>query len=271
MNTVLITGTSAGIGKAAAIYFASQGWNVIATMRFPEKETELTKLQNVWVVRLDVESEDSIHDAVEQGISRFGTIDAVVNNAGYAAFGIFEAAEEEQIHRQFEVNVFGTMRVTKAILPHFRKNRQGVIVNITSGGGRVALPLFSLYNASKYAINGFTESLLYELAPLNIRVKIVEPGPTRTEFLGRSLDSLQDDRMTDYSEFEQKIGSVYQNLFDLEKISPPELVAEQIYKAAIDPSSKLRYSADELLSEREKLNDNEFISKMAHMFGINIG
>ncbi|MCM3549486.1 SDR family oxidoreductase [Alkalihalobacillus clausii] len=271
MKTIMITGTSAGIGRATALHFANRGWNVIATMRSPEKETELTKVQNVWVTHLDVENKESIQTVIEQGISKFGEIDAVVNNAGYGAFGIFEAATEEQIQRQFDVNVFGLMRVTKAILPHFRKNRKGVIINVTSEGGRVTYPLFSLYHASKYAVNGFTESLLYELSPFNIRVKIVEPGPTKTEFTGRSRDAIQDTRLTDYSEFEQKINFMYQSLFDPEQIASPELVAEVIYKAAIDPSRQLRYhTGSDLMIEREELNDHEFIGKMAQRFGIDI-
>ncbi|GGE02189.1 SDR family oxidoreductase [Paenibacillus nasutitermitis] len=271
MKTILITGASAGIGRASALHFARKGWNVIATMRSPEKETEFTMVENILVTHLDVENKESIHNAIEQGITKFGNIDVIVNNAGYGAFGIFEAATEEQIQRQFDVNVFGPMRVTKSILPHFRKNRQGLIINITSGGGRVAIPLFSLYNASKFALNGLTEALLYELAPLNIRVKIVEPGPTKTEFTGRSMDSLQDTQLTHYSEFEQKIGSVYQSLFDPQQVDPPNLVAEVIYKAATDPSSQLRYHTGvDLMKEREELNEDEFISKMAQRFGIDI-
>jgi short-subunit dehydrogenase len=271
VKTIMITGTSAGIGRAAALHFSNKGWNVIATMRSPEKETELNKIDNIIITHLDVENKDSIQTAIKEGIEKFGSIDAVVNNAGYGAFGIFEAAKDEQIQRQFNVNVFGLMRVTKAILPHFRKNRQGLIINVTSEGGRITFPLFSLYHASKFAVNGFTEALSYELSPLNIRVKIVEPGPTKTEFTGRSMDPLKDNDLTDYNEIEQHIGSVYQNLFDIQHLSTVEVVAETIYKAATDPSNQLRYSpGSDLLKEREELNDDEFIGKMAKRFGISI-
>lgn len=133
MKTILITGASAGIGRATALQFARKGWNVIATMRSPEKESEFTKVENIFVTHLDVEIKESIHNAIEQGITKFGNIDVIVNNAGYGSFGIFEAATEEQIQRQFNVNVFGPMQVIKSILPHFRKNRQGLIINISSG------------------------------------------------------------------------------------------------------------------------------------------
>lgn len=271
MKTILITGASAGIGRATALHFASKGWNVIATMRSPEKETEFTKVENILVTYLDVEIKESIHNAIEQGITKFGNIDVIVNNAGYGSFGIFEAATEEQIQRQFNVNVFGPMKVIKSILPHFRNNHQGLIINISSGGGRLGLPLFSLYNASKFALNGLTEALLYELAPLNIRVKIVEPGRTNTDFAGRSMDPLQNTQLTNYSEIEQKIGSVYQGLFDPQQVDSPNLVAELIYKAATDPSSQLRYhTSEDLMKEREELNEDEFISNLAQSFGIDI-
>ncbi|WP_078578486.1 SDR family oxidoreductase [Salipaludibacillus agaradhaerens] len=271
MKTILITGTSAGIGRATALHFAQKGWHVIATMRSPEKEKELTKIENIFVTELDVEMKESIDKAIEQGIKTFGNIDVIVNNAGYSAFGIFEAATEEQIQRQFDVNVFGLMRVTKAILPHFRKNHQGLIINITSEGGRITLPLFSLYHATKFAINGFTESLMYELAPQNIRVKIIEPGPTRTEFTGRSMDTLQSNQLTEYSDFEQKVGSVYESLFDLQEVPPPNIVADLIYKAASDPTNQLRYNTgSDLLMEREEMKDDEFINKMSKRFNIEI-
>lgn len=123
-KTILITGASSGIGKATVIYFQQQGWNVAATMRTPEKETELNKLPQVKLFRLDVMDENSIREAIDGTIAAFGGIDVVVNNAGYGAVGIFEAATPEQIRRQFETNVFGVMNVTRAILPHFRAKKR---------------------------------------------------------------------------------------------------------------------------------------------------
>ena len=129
-KTVLITGASAGIGKETAKYFQEQGWNVIATMRTPEKEEELIALDNVMVTRLDVTDPDSINAAVAAGIEKFGQIDALVNNAGYGAYGPLEAFPRENIVRQFNTNVIGLLDVTRAVLPHFRENKSGTIVNI---------------------------------------------------------------------------------------------------------------------------------------------
>src|SRR5258708_19949792 len=143
-KTVLITGASSGIGKAAAIYFSGKGWNVIASMRWPEKEKELTGSDSMLVSKLDVQDTATIEATVQAGIQKFGKIDVVINNAGYGLFGIFEAASEGQVRDQFEVNVFCGINVIRAILPHFRGNKAGLILNISPGAGRFTLPLFSL-------------------------------------------------------------------------------------------------------------------------------
>ncbi|MEK5645207.1 MULTISPECIES: SDR family oxidoreductase [Paenibacillus] len=199
MKSILITGASSGIGKAAAQFFQQQGWNVIATMRSPEQETGLRSLERVLVTRLDVERKDTIEAAVAEGIDRFGRIDVLLNNAGYAAFGAFEAATDAQVRKQFDVNVHGVMQTTRALLPHFRAQGGGTVINVSSAGGRVAFPLLSLYHASKWAVEGFSESLYYELAEHNIRVKLVEPGNVATDFTGRSLDVLKDDSLEAYA------------------------------------------------------------------------
>lgn len=188
MNTIFITGASSGIGRATAKHFAERGWNVVATMRSPEQETEFITLDNVLVLKLDVEKETTIQTALAEAIERFGTIDVLLNNAGYGTMGLIEAATEEQIRRQFEVNVFGLIRMTKAMLPHFRSNQKGMLINISSMGGKVTFPTMSLYHSSKFAVEGFSESVSYELASQNIKVKLIEPGAIHTDFGGRSME-----------------------------------------------------------------------------------
>lgn len=162
-KTILITGASSGIGKITAKYFQEKGWNVVATMRTPEKEEELIPLDNVLVTRLDVQDSASIKDAVSAGIEKFGKIDVLLNNAGYGAYGPLEATPMEKIRRQFNVNVIGLMETIKAVLPHFRANKDGIIINISSIGGKMTFPLGSLYHGSKFAVEGLSEALSFEM------------------------------------------------------------------------------------------------------------
>jgi NAD(P)-dependent dehydrogenase (short-subunit alcohol dehydrogenase family) len=240
-KTVLITGSSTGIGKSVAAYFQAMGWNVAATMRAPEKETELIELENIKCIRLDVTNESSIKAAIDETILAFGAIDVVVNNAGYGSIGPFEAASGQQIQQQFDTNVFGIMNVTRAILPYFRGRRSGVIINIASAGGRMTWPLYSLYHGTKWAVEGFSESLQYELRPFNIRVKIIEPGSIKTDFWGRSQEVLVKKGLDVYEEY---VNTVVPNLQKSGAHAPePDIVASVVYKAANDNSWQLRYQA----------------------------
>ncbi|TND10468.1 MAG: short-chain dehydrogenase/reductase SDR [Bacteroidetes bacterium] len=240
-KTVLITGTSSGIGKAAVKYFHERGWNVAATMRSPEKEKELNQLPGVKLVRLDVTDEQSIQQAVAETITHFGKIDAIVNNAGYGAVGIFEAATAEQVRRQFDTNVFGIMNVIRGILPHFRERKNGTIINISSMGGRITFPLYSVYHGTKWAVEGFSEALQFELRQFNIKVKTVEPGAIKTDFYERSMDLFRKESLTAYDAYEKV---TYANTQKAGETAPgPESVARTIFKAANDSSFKLRYTA----------------------------
>lgn len=239
-KTVLITGTSTGIGRAAALHFQRRGWNVAATMRTPAKEKELGQLPGVACIALDVTRLDSIKQGLQEAISTFGKLDVVVNNAGYGLTGPFEGSTMEQIRRQFETNVFGLMEVCRQVLPHFRQNKAGTLVNIASMGGRLTFPLYSSYHSTKWAVEGFSESLHYELLPLGIRVKIVEPGTIKTDFMERSADVVTADGLPDYKEYVDILNANYSRAGS--HGAPPELVAETIFKAASDNSSRLRYT-----------------------------
>ena len=180
-KTIFITGASSGLGKDTAKFFQSKGWNVVATMRQPDNGSELAALDNVLVTRLDVLDPASINSAVQEGIRKFGRIDVLVNNAGYGAYGPLESFARENIVRQFNTNVIGLLDVTRALLPHFRQNRDGVIINISSIGGKMAFPLGALYHGTKFAVEGISESLSYEVAQFGGKVKLVEPGAIATD------------------------------------------------------------------------------------------
>ncbi|KAA2241503.1 SDR family oxidoreductase [Chitinophaga agrisoli] len=238
-KTVLVTGASSGFGKETAKEFQQNGWNVIATMRSPEKEQELSQLDNVFVTRLDVQDQASIETAVQAGIARFGRLDALVNNAGYGLMGVFESAALEQIQRQYDVNVFGMMRVTQAALPYIRKNGEGVIVNISSFGGMTGLPFGSLYNSSKFAVEGFSEALSHEMAPLHIAVKIVEPGGVSTNF--RNGLELVKNEIPAYDPYMAGFFSRYPKATEHLPKASAEDVAKQIFEAVTDGTPRLRY------------------------------
>jgi NAD(P)-dependent dehydrogenase (short-subunit alcohol dehydrogenase family) len=260
-KTVLITGTSSGIGKDTALYFATKGWSVVATMRNPEsRETDLKNRNGVDCVHLDVLDPESIRKAIRFAKDKHASIDVIVNNAGYATLGPFEASKREQVQKQFNTNVIGLMDITKEIIPVFREQGHGTIINVASMGGRVSFPFYSVYNATKWAVEGFSESLQYELRPFNIRVKIIEPGVIETDFYGRSMDTFQDKNAETYDSYLQsskkKMGSM--------KGSRPIVVAETIFRAANDKSWRLRYTAGSdarlLLSIRKLAPDQLFFS-----------
>lgn len=240
-KTVLITGASSGIGKVTARYFAEKGWNVAATMRSPEKENDLSRLENIKLYKLDVTLQEDITTALQDILTDFSKIDVLVNNAGYGAIGVFEKSTDEEIQKQFDVNLFGLMRLTRAIIPVFRKQGHGIIINISSVAGRVTLPIFSVYHASKFAVEGFAESLQYELKSFNIKVKNVEPGAIKTDFYGRSQTFFENDRVKGYDKLETGIMKYMQK--SANKAPGPEVVAHTIYKAATDGKNKLRYPA----------------------------
>ncbi|MBC5841609.1 SDR family oxidoreductase [Flavobacterium sp. F-380] len=269
-KTILITGASSGIGKETAKLFQSKGWNVIATMRNPENETELNQLENVLVAKLDVLDLDSIQTAFDAGIQKFGSVDVLLNNAGYGAYGPLEAFSREKMVRQFNTNVIGLLDVTKTVLPHFRQNKKGIIINISSIGGKMTFPLGSLYHGTKFAVEGISESLSYEVEQFGGQVKIVEPGMIATDFGGRSFDFSNDEKMAEY----QNIVSALMTALPVmaENASPASVVAKVIFEAATDGKNQLRYIAGEdakiLISNRKQYDDATFTGDIKSQFGL---
>jgi NAD(P)-dependent dehydrogenase (short-subunit alcohol dehydrogenase family) len=257
-KVVLITGASTGIGNETAKLFQAKNWKVAATMRSPEKAEDLKNIVDLECIRLDVTDPESVRSAIAATLERFGRIDAVVNNAGYAAIGPFEAAAPEQIRRQFETNVFGLMNVCREVLPYFREQKRGTIVNVASVGGRTAFPFYSLYHATKWAVEGFSESLQYELEPFNIRVRIIEPGPIKTDFYTRSEEVLKKDGLSAYDKFSE--GTI-ENMKRFGAAAPDgAIVAQAIYDAVTDTSKRLRYGVNTkgLLALRRMLPESAF-------------
>jgi len=197
----LITGASTGFGRTLAEAVLARGGRVVATARDVGAVKDLAEREpaRVLAVRLDVTDQASVRAAVDTAIAGFGQVDVLVNNAGHGLIGALEELSEDQIRAVMATNVFGAMAVTRAVLPHMRARRQGCLVQMSSVGGVVGNPGHAIYATSKFALEGMSEALAGEVAPFGIRVVIVEPGPFRTEFAGRSMtfaESIDDYRDT---------------------------------------------------------------------------
>lgn len=270
-RTAFITGASTGIGRATAQRFQSEGWNVVATMRSSQDGAALADLPGVLVTRLDVTDSSSISSAVAEARATFGGIDVLVNNAGFGAYGPLEVTDMEVVRRQFDTNVIGLLEVTQAVLPTMREQHSGVIVNISSVGGRMTFPLGSLYHGSKFAVEGLSEALIYELAPFGISVKIIEPGLVDTDFAGRSFVLSTGPEGNAY---QGVIGAVFGAFAGMQGqgSAAAEDVATAIYGAATDGTRQLRYIVGEdavaTLGARAAMDDVAFIDMMRGNFGL---
>jgi NAD(P)-dependent dehydrogenase (short-subunit alcohol dehydrogenase family) len=240
-RTIFITGSSTGLGRAAALLFARSGWKVIATMRDPSKETELAATPNVTVMALDVTNSAQITEVAKK-VLELGPVDVLFNNAGYGLAGPFEGATDAQLTRQLDTNLLGVMRCTQAFLPAMRERRAGMIVTTTSIGGLVTFPFNSVYHATKWALEGWSESLAYELAPFGVRVKTVAPGGISTDFASRSLV------LTQHPAYAEAMGKVFRAFTDPERRqsgSTAEQIAQAVMDAVNDDSDRVTHVAGE--------------------------
>lgn len=273
-DTVLITGSSSGIGRAAAHRFADEGWNVVATMRDPDDAAELADRDEVLVARLDVLDSASIDAAVAAAADRFGPVDVLVNNAGYGAYGPLETMPMDVLRRQMDVNVLGLLEVTKAVLPGMRQRRSGVVVNISSVGGRMAFPLGTPYHMSKWAVEGASEAMHFELRPFGIAVRVVEPGGVATDFGGRSFVTSYDPDVADYMPL---VNMLRETLAEDDASTTgsmtPEECAAVVWEAATHDGDTMRFVAGDgakaMLSQRYSTEQDEaFVAGMRSQFGL---
>jgi len=257
MKVVLITGCSSGIGLLTAVLLAKNNYKVYATVRNPEKATELQKqLANTSaeILPLDVTQEDSIHDAVQKILEKENKIDILINNAGYGLFGGVETVTLQQAQDQFNTNFFGVIRVLQAVLPAMRKQRSGHIINISSIVGIVGVPGMDLYVASKHALEGLTESMLLQLRTFGINVTLIEPGPVKTYFNTSSMKSGERE-IPDYAELTEKAKERLSTAFTIAQ--DPAEVAQSILQAIEHPKQAFRVQTSDVVKERAgtKLKD----------------
>ncbi len=264
-KTIFITGASSGLGKATAKLFQQKGWTVIATMRNPEKETELSQLENITLLPLDVTNLSQITTTVKNVLKTF-SVDVVLNNAGYGLIGPLEAFSDEQINTQIQTNLFGVINVSRAFLPYFREKKNGTLINVTSSFGLLSFPTCSIYSASKFGVDGFSEGLAYEMAQFGVQVKVVAPGGMQTDFAGRSLKS---EMHKAYQELVTKVSEGY-SAEQVENYTKAEDVAEVIFNAATDGKPQLRYVAGKdaisLYNERTEIGAEAQVQKIKSQF-----
>ncbi len=238
MKTILITGCSSGFGLDIARHFLDRGWQVVATMRTPRADL-LPPGERLRVLALDVTDPLSIHRAVEAA----GPIDVLVNNAGIGAAAPFECMSMASAHEVFETNTFGTMAVTQAILPQFRQRGAGVVINVTSSVTFKALPLLSVYRASKAAVNAFTESLAAEVEPFGVRVRLVLPGRAPETRFGENARSHM--AGLDHQAYAELVKSVFASFGESGPVTYSQDVAQAVWRAATDPDSPMHLPAGE--------------------------
>jgi NAD(P)-dependent dehydrogenase (short-subunit alcohol dehydrogenase family) len=250
-----ITGASTGLGRVLAEYLLASGATVVATARKVEQlnALETSYPATVLVLGLDVTKQNQVDDAVTDALARFEKIDVLVNNAGYGMVGAVEESAEEEFRPMFETNVYGLIRMTQAVLPHMRQRRSGHVVNLSSIGGLVATHGFGMYNATKFAVEGLSEALAQELKPLGISVTIVEPGPFRTDFLGRS-GVVVEHRISDYEQSSGKMRAYFTEQNGKQR-GDPQRAAAAIVKAvdAENPPLRLLLGASTISRLKGKL------------------
>jgi NAD(P)-dependent dehydrogenase (short-subunit alcohol dehydrogenase family) len=277
-KVAIVTGSSSGIGFETSLTLARNGFHTYATMRNMEGEkskplTEVAKNENLQLraIELDVDNDKSVIDAINTIVEERERIDVLINNAGYALGGALEDSSMDEIKAQFETNFFGAVRATKAVLPVMRRQGAGKIVNITSMGGRIAIPLGSSYHGSKFALEGLSESIRYELEPFGIKVILIEPGAVGSNFWKNiKIAESSSDPNSPYTQFGNKILKAYEQM-EQNTISP-SVVAKTILDAVTSNNPQLRYvvgeDAAKTLEARKNMPDNEFGDLIKKQFGI---
>lgn len=242
-GSVFITGCSTGIGRETAMKFRDRGIKVAATARRPETLAS-EESEDLVAIECDVTSAISVESAVDEAEKRLGPIEVVINNAGYGQPGPVEEVTEEEMHAQFETNVFGVHRVIRATVPRLRDSGRGKVINVSSVAGRISTPFLGVYSASKFAVEALSDSLRVELRPFGIKVVVIEPGPIKTEFESTARDASDRflDEATD-SAYAAYLGSTERGTDALNTFTlGPDAVAKVILRAATSKSPRSRYT-----------------------------
>ncbi len=255
-RTIFITGASSGLGKATAKLFASKGWTVIATMRQPEKETELIQLPNIHLLKLDIGNKKQIAEVASEA-EKISQIDVVFNNAAYGLMGAFEGTTDEQLEQQINTNFLGTVLVTKSFLPYLRARKNGIIITVTSSTANIPYPFVAVYAATKSALETWTEGMSYELNDFGINIKTVVPAYMQTNFGSNA-------QMVSHQDY-QKVFNQYITTMKADsstKKDSPESIADVVFQAATDNKKQLHYTAGNLSTTEYEWLKKEGIDKV---------
>jgi len=273
-HVAVVTGSSSGIGFEIALTLARNGFQTYATMRNLAKSENIKSIASkenlpIHIERLNVTDNNSVTHAIQAIVSKADRIDVLVNNAGYALTGAFEDLAIEEIKAQYETNFFGLIRTTQAVLPIMRKQKSGTIVNISSGAGRFGYPTGSAYVSTKFAVEGLSESMAYELEPLGIKVILVEPGVIKTNIAnGMVIAKKSQNSNSPYSQIMQKMSTSFEHM--LENASSPDLVAKVVLQAVTSENPSLRYLAGKdvemWVEAKRNMSDDEFYKMMKQSF-----
>jgi len=239
-KTIFITGASSGLGKTTAKLFAANGWTVIATMRKPEKETELTEWPNIHLLKLDINNTEQIAQVATEA-EKIGSVDVLFNNAAYGLMGAFEGTTDEQLKQQINTNFLGTMLVTKSFLPFFRARKSGTIITVTSSTVNIPYPFVAVYAATKAALETWTEGMSYELNEFDIDIKTVVPAYMQTNFGNNAQMVLHQDYEAVFNKYFTRMKADASTKRDL-----PEEIADIVYEASTDNKKQLHYTAGKL-------------------------
>jgi NAD(P)-dependent dehydrogenase (short-subunit alcohol dehydrogenase family) len=272
-KVALVTGSSRGIGFVTSTILARNGFLTYASMRNLDKEKEIRLVVDkekipLKTIQLDVTDSNSVDNAIKSIMEQSGRIDVLVNNAGYGLVGAFEELGMEEIKQQYETNLFGVMRVTQAVLPIMRKQKSGIIVNMSSGAGRFGYPNGSAYVSTKFALEGLTESVAYEVEPFGIKIVLVEPGFVRTNFSNVVAKKSQSTN-SQYSKMTEKMAASIEQM--KLKSSPPELVANVVLEVVTSKNPNLRYLAgkdvEKWMEQKKNMSDEQFFSMIKQSLG----
>jgi short-subunit dehydrogenase len=270
----VVTGTSSGNGYETSLMLAKNGFLTYATMRSLDKSKDIKSLAEkeklpLKIAQLNVTDDRSVKNAIQSITDESSRIDVLVNNAGYALFGAFEDLTMEEIKAQYETNVFGVIRMTQAVLPIMRKQKSGIIVNISSAVGRYGVPGESIYVSTKFAVEGLSESMAYELEPYGIKVVLVEPGVIRTSFFNsRVVAKKSQDPNSPYSHLMQNVDTSFKH--KMEDGSSADVVAKAVIEAVTSENQSLRYLAgkdvETWIERKRNMSDEEFYKMMKRAY-----